>query len=261
MSLTYIGYSKAIISAPGDYTIDRDITCSSPNDAAIYINPGVHHVKLHIRSRIECTAGKGNISTGIEANGSAGVQIMGEGGLLRGFRFSARLSNCYLARVKDLFIQDGTFRGIVIEGDDAYVEGCDVRTIGGSTHPASTLTAGIEVSGNNPTVIRNKVEGVVSATYEALGISITDLGQSGLVAYNAMLNDVRAGMLPNGNHGSYGLWVGGNSNVHAKFNIVSGWSCGMAYSSPTSGRVESNDFENCTVDTLLGANVQLGANN
>lgn len=260
MSLTYIGYSKAIISASGSYVIDRDITCTHPNDSAIYINPGVHHVKLDIRSRIECAAGPANLSNGIEANGSAAVQIMGQGGLIRGFRFGVRMSNCNLARVRQLFIQDGTFRGIVLDGEASIVEDCDVRNIGGSTHAGSLRSCGIEISGGRPKILRNSVENVFAAVEEALGVSVTDRGMGGLVAFNALRNAAPAAPLANGYAGSYGVWIGGASEVAATHNLLEGWAVGIAYSSPPSGMVDENAYRNCTVKLLdTGGDVAIGA--
>lgn len=251
MGLTYYGTSKAVIDSPGDYTIDRDITCTSPNDAAVIINAGVHYVTLHLRSRLVAGFSSSGISRGIEANGSAQVCLLGEGGSISGFRWGVRLSGCYLARVRGLFLPSSLFCGIEINGDACCVEDNDIREVYGSTFAANERCRGIGVYGSAPKVQRNLVTNVrATGLEESLGISIDDLAQNGMVIGNVIKNDV---LVSKGQgRKSYGIWVGGSSNVVVAHNTIDTWEAGLTFSSPPTGFIDENAYRNCVVNVQDG---------
>lgn len=251
MGITYQGYWRAVIDSPGVYWIDRDITVIHENAAGIYINPGVHYVTIHLQSRIINGTGRtDSLNCGIAANASAAVNIIGQGGSVRGFRWGARLSSCYLARVKGLVIQDGLFCGVEINGDDAVVEDCDIREIHGSTFAAHERCRGVSIYGARPTVRNNVIRNVMASNIEeSLGVSIDDLGVGGLVSGNAILQDQ---MVVRGDRKSFGVWVGGNSRVVCTHNTLGRWQVGIAYSSPPSGLVDSNSYDECEEEVWDG---------
>jgi hypothetical protein len=259
MALTYIGTSRAVIDSPGDYTIDRDLTQPSPTDAAIYVNPGVHYVTIRLRSRITGTGGSASTNCGVEANNSAMVNIIGDGGNISGFCYGGRLLNCYLARVRGVFVRNAWFRGIRVDGDDATVEGCDVRDVTGALWTPNAYCMGIEVQGldplgnGRPKVLRNSVCNVAGmGSGESVGISISDKGKGGVVKDNTIAN-------PSLLSGSFGLWVGGNSDVAVAHNIIDTWGYGVTFSSPPTGRVDENFFRNCATNILdSSGDVEIG---
>lgn len=262
MGITYVGTSHAIIDAPGDYTIENDMTQTDPNQPCIYINPGVNFVIIRLRSRLVGAGGTASQARGIQGLNSAAITVIGDGGSISGFYYGIDLQTCYLSKVKDVAILDALFRGIHIEGDDAIVEGCDVRNIGGTTLAPTALTCAIEVFGARPKVMFNYIENVVGTLNEALGISITDKGIGGVVSFNGIRNPVLAPILANGNSPSYGVWVGGASDVEATHNLIDGWGTGIAYSSPPSGMIDFNAFKNCTTPIVTSdpAHVVVGTN-
>lgn len=242
--ITYNGTSQAVIDAPGDYTLDRDLTQPDPAQSCVVILPGVHYVTLRLRSRLVGAGGPASVNAGIDAAHSAAVTILGDGGSIRGFAWGVRLADCYLARVSGLFVQDALFRGIVIEGDDAMVSGCDIRAITGAQWTPDAYCMGIEVSGmsanGRPRILRNHVSNIMGmGAGESVGISITDKGVGAVVAQNVVVNTAWQAK-------SFGLWVGGESDVTVAGNVFDNWRYGMVFSSPPVGWVDENAYRRCT---------------
>lgn len=245
MALTYIGTSQAVIDSPGDYVIDRDLTQPNPNQDCVIINPGVHYVTLHLRSRLVGAGGSASTNAGIKTNGSAACTILNEGGSIRGFGYGVQMSDSYLARIIGVFVQDAWFRGIKLSGDAAYIADCDIRNITGATWTPNAYCFGIEVSGmstnGSPKVLRNLVENVLGMgeSGESVGISFSDNGLGGLVVGNIIKN-------PTLRPRSWGVWVGGQSDVTASHNLIDTWENGAGFSSPTDGFIDENAIVNCT---------------
>ena len=260
MALTYIGSSRAVIDAPGDYTIDRDLTSTDPNLACVYINPGVHYVTLRLRSRLVGAYGPYGNNTGIYASGSAAVTLIGDGGSIRGFTYGVRFENTYLARIERLFVQDAHFRGIKLSGDDCVISNCDIREIHGAMFTPSAYCMGIEVSGmspfSKPKVLRNFVQNVYGSasggnTGEGVGISISDKGRGAVVSGNVIQNDVLLG-LPLAHGACMGIWVGGDSDVLVSGNTIKTFDHGLLASSPTTVSNGQNLYVDCTEDWVAG---------
>jgi hypothetical protein len=251
MGIIYNGTSQAIIDAPGDYTIDRDLTQPNPEADCIIINPGVHYVTLRLRSRIVGAGGSGSVNSGIRATGSAAVTVLNDGGSIRGFAYGLRFFDTFIPRVDGLFVQDAWFRGMKIEGDDALIKECDVRNVGGAIWTPNAYCMGIEVSGmsaaGKPKVFGNfvqKVHGVGSG--ESVGISISDKALGAIVSGNIVKNDTKPGA-PFGAGASIGVWCGGQSDVTLSHNTLDVWDYGIAFSSTPTGRVGKCFFGDCTV--------------
>jgi hypothetical protein len=253
VSLIYNGTSSAVIDASGDYTIDRDMTQTDPALPCVLINPGVNYVNLRLRSRLVYGGPTSGASCGIKCASNAAVTIIGDGGSIYGFPEGIRMDACYLAKIFDIAIQSALHQGIVLTGDDVIIKGCDVRSIGGWTGQNPSRNFGIQVSGVRPTIINNQVE-QVTATEEAIGISVSDQGIDGVIAFNVIrCLGAPPPPLSNGNPASYGIWVGGASKVSDELNLVEGWAIGAAYSSPPSGDYGGNRYVNCTKDTLINS--------
>jgi hypothetical protein len=246
------------ISAPGTYHITSDYTQADPNDNAIYITPGTHYVTILLSGRLVGAGGPGGNNAGIYAPYSAALTVIGLGGSIRGFSYGVRGDNNYIARISDLFVQDGYFRGIGIYGDDIAIDRCDIRNITGATWTPNAYSFGIEVQGlapdghGKPKVARCNVQDVYgTGTGESVGISISDRGIGGVVSGNTVKNST---MKP----GSFGLWVGGNSNVAVTHNLFDTWANGGTFSSPPGGFLDENAFRNVTNPISSGANVVRG---
>lgn len=260
MGISYIGSSRCVIDAPGDYTIDRDLTQTDPNGSCVYINPGVHFVTIRLRSRLVGAGGVNSNNVGILANGNAAVTLLGDGGNIRGFTYGVKFWNTYLARMSGLFVQDALFRGIKIEGDDAMISNCDIREVHGALFTPSAYCMGIEASGMSavgmPKIIKNFVQNVHGTTSggntgESVGISITDLALGAVVTDNVVQNDSKPG-LGFGLGASIGIWCGGASDVFVEGNSLRTWDYGLVSSSPPSVGHASNVFGNCTTDFQIG---------
>lgn len=252
MGLTYYGTSRAVIDSPGDYTIDRDITQPSMVDSAIHVVPGVPYVTIRLRSRIVGAYGPSSRSIGIEADGSVVVNVIGDGGCISGFAWGVQLSNAYRASVRRLAVRECYFRGVVVEGDEAAVEDCDVAHIMGALWTPNAYCMGIEVRGQSTTgnlkVLRNSVFSVAGTgsgptAGESVGISVSDNGLNSVVQGNSVKNPVRLAK-------SFGLWVGGASDVTFTHNLFDGWSHGAAFSSPPVGWGDDNAYRNCGLNVL-----------
>jgi len=247
------------ISSPGLYYQDTDITQSNPNDDGILITS--NYVTLINRARIVGAGGVNSNNAGIRVTNGAAVTILNHGGSVRGFTYGLSAYNAYLLRVQDLFVQDALFRGIKVEGDDAYVAGCDIREVHGAMFTPFAYCMGIEMSGmtsggGKSKVLRNSVQNVHGTTSggntgESVGISITDLNVGAVVQGNLIQNDFKPG-LAFAHGASIGVWIGGASAVVVADNIIRTWDNGIVSSSPTSDGHGQNLFADCTVDAITG---------
>lgn len=246
------------ISAPGTYFIDSDMTQTNPNDDAIRIAPGVHYVNIILRGgRLVGAGGPSSTNAGIHAVGNAAVTVIGQGGSIRGFGYGLHFEDTLIPRIDGVFVQDALFRGIKIEGDDAYVADCDIRDVHGATWTPNAYCMGIEVQGmttnGRPKILRNLVQTVHgTGSGESVGISLSDNSIGGMVSGNIIKNDTKAGM-PFGLGACIGLWLGGAGDITTGHNTLDYWDYGIANSLPD-GRRGQNMYVNCTIDFYLYAN-------
>lgn len=248
MGITYVGSSHAVIDAPGDYTIDRDMTQTDPAASCLTINPGVHFVNIRLRSRLVYAGPPSGLGAGIGFNGNAAVTIMGDGGSINGFPYGINAPSSNLLKIKDVPILSALFQGIYMIGPDCIIQGCDIRNVTGSTAYSPSRNFGIQVSGPRPKLFRNYVENVI-ASEEAVGISITDQGVDGIICQNIVKCSVTPPPLPSGLPASYGYWIGGASKVSFEQNMAIGWAVGVAASSPPTVDYGGNRFVGCTLDS------------
>jgi len=249
------------ITSPGTYFIDTDMTQSDPTDDAIRVAAGVNFVTIVLRgARIVGAGGPGSNNCGINVLNSAAVTILGQGGSIRGFTYGILGQNNFQGRVTGVFVQDAYFRGIRWDGDDSLIAENDIRNITGATFTPDAFCMGIEVNGISsssqvPKVLRNSIQNVAGVgAGESVGISVTDKGMGATVAHNVVKN-TDATPRP----GSFGLWVGGASDVAAVHNHFEGYLNGATYSSGTAGRIDHNSYRNVTNPQVVpSASVTVG---
>lgn len=235
------------ISAPGVYEIRTDMTQMNPVDDCIVIAPGVHYVTILNYARLVGGGGPGSVNSAISFNGNAAVTIIGMGGSIRGFQYGVRGVNTNLAKVRDIFVQDAYFRGIRIDGEGTMIEGCEVQNITGCTAYANAYCMGIEAQGiltadSNISILRNTVRNVDGmGTGESVGISLSGKGNGALIKGNAVMN-------PELHEGSFGYWIGGESDPAFVHNHADTFGYGACFSSPPTGFVDENSFRNCTIN-------------
>jgi hypothetical protein len=235
------------ISAPGIYPITSDMTQMSPTDDCIVIAPGVHYVTLLLYSRLVGGGGAGSSNAAVSFNGNACVNIIGMGGSIRGFQYGVRGSNANLAKVRNVAVQDAYFRGISISGENSLIEDNDIRDITGCTFFPNAYCMGIEAQGvltpdSNISILRNTVRNVDGmGTGESVGISLSGKGLGALIKDNAVLN-------PELREGSFGYWIGGESDPAFVHNHADTFGYGACFSSPPTGYVDENSYRNCTIN-------------
>lgn len=235
------------ISAPGIYPITSDMTQMSPTDDCIVIAPGVHYVTILLYSRLVGGGGAGSSNAAISFDGNACVNIIGMGGSIRGFQYGVKGENANLAKVRDLVVQDALFRGIRVDGERTVIEGNDIQNITGGTFHANAYCMGIEAQGvltanSNISLLRNTVRNVKGmGTGESVGIALSGKGLDALIKGNAVLN-------PELREGSFGYWIGGESDPAFVHNHADTFSYGACFSSPPTGHVDENSFRNCTIN-------------
>lgn len=235
------------ISAPGIYAITSDMTQTNPADDAIKVLPGVNYATILLYSRLVGAGGAGSLNAAINFDNCAAVSVIGMGGSVRGFQYGVKAAGTNYARVRNLFVQDAFFRGIRIDGEGTVIEDNDVRNVTGCTAYANAYCMGIEAQGivtanSNISILRNTVRNVDGmGTGESVGISLSGKGLGALIKGNAVLN-------PELREGSFGYWIGGESDPAFVHNHADTFSYGACFSSPPTGHVDENSFRNCTIN-------------
>lgn len=255
--ITTIPYT---ISSPGYYELGSNISSTNSNFSAITINSDNVTLDLKNYTLSNSGAGPNTISNGVYANQRKNVTI--QNGAVSNFLYGIRLedtstnysvSNYLVKNVKTL---SNTFRGMCISGTNNSVTCCIVDDTQGCTFFSNAFSCGIEVKGVCNYVARNVISTVFpQGTGEGLGISVSDGGNGSLIEDNKIINATLASS-------SYGIWVGGNSNVVCNNNTIINYQHGIAYSSPTSGAYLNNKAISCTVPYTISNSdvIDLGSN-
>lgn len=246
------------ITAPGIYAITADMTQTNPADDAIKVQAGVNYVTILLYSRLVGAGGSGSLNSAINFDGCAAVSVIGMGGSIRGFQYGVRAAGTNYAKVRNLFVQDALFRGIRIDGERTVIEDNDVRNVTGCTAYANAYCMGIEAQGystadSDISILRNTVRNVKGmGTGESVGISLSGNGLGALIKGNAVMNDELY-------EGSFGYWIGGESDPAFVHNHADRFGYGACFSSPPTGHVDENSFRNCTVNIQdSGGDVVIG---
>ena len=245
------------INSSGLYHITADYTATGPTDDAIRIAPGVHYVTILLYSRLVGASGPASLNSGIFWNGNAAINVIGMGGSIRGFQYGARGENTNISSVRDVFIQDAFFRGIVLNGPKARITDNIVQNVGGCTAYPNAYCMGIETQGittadNEAIVCRNVVQEVYGVgAGESVGISLSDKCRGAILKDNVVKNKVMRA-------GSFGLWVGGDSDPSGVGNHFEGFAFGAAFSSVPTGFLDENTFRNCGQNILHQNNIVIG---
>lgn len=246
------------ITTPGVHEITTDLTQTNPNDNAIEIAPGVHYVTILLYSRIVGAGGSGSLNAGVYFNGNAAVNVIGMGGSIRGFQYGVRGVNTNLAKVRNVFVQDAWFRGIRVDGESTTIDNNEVRNVTGCTAYANAYCMGIEAQGiasatSNISILNNTVRNVKGmGSGESVGISLSGKGLGAIIKGNSVVNPA---MLS----GSFGYWVGGESDPDFVHNHARTFGYGVCFSTPPTGHVDENSFRDCLVNIQdSGGDVSIG---
>lgn len=178
-----------VISTPGEYTLDCDLTNSDPNLTSIVIAADSVQINGNGYSIIGSTDAAA-INYGIRVIDHTDVQIYNltitghRTGIIIGDTVNAKASNpsnygltAFRAstrlKVTDVNLTRQTFQGIHIRGDDVFVDKCAIQHIGGATTPEHATITGIDLNADNCTISNNRIYGLYpSGSGQAIGISI-----------------------------------------------------------------------------------------
>lgn len=258
MSLTKIGQGQYVINASGVYELSVDDTNATNNP---FLTIAADYVTVRLRGRFEGNLGVNSGASAIYAVNRAQVTILGEGVLLRGFRYGVNMQNCFRTTIRELGLLDMTKAGIMHTGNDLVCTNNQLKNIGGGS--GTDRVYGIRSAGTFPTIIGNVIREVFNPYEEAVGISSDNHGDKGIIMGNSLTNSSGpGGLLPNGLPNKWGIWVGGvegqEPDVDVVHNHLNGWYVCYGLSSPTDGMVDENTQRNYVEFSRNTGNWQLG---
>jgi Ca2+-binding RTX toxin-like protein len=234
-----ISEAGTVITAPGVYTLDRDLFHGAGAGAAITI--GADNVVIDLNGhRISGSGLAGSFASGIEATNRSNITI--RNGTIDGFFYGVELTDTTANTVRygdhlvsNLFVSNCTFRGIVVMGPDNVVQGCRINDIQGTTVYANAFAAGIESFGPRARLVNNTITEIYARDLgEGLGISVSNNGVGTIVSGNTIRNSAFDEFR------SFGIWVGGGSDVTSYRNTVTNYTYEHGWSSSTKGAFYSN---------------------
>lgn len=206
-----------VIDKPGNYCLGSDITSS---ETIIRINHDNVQLYLNGHSLIG-NFDKTSRAAGIEITKGQNIQITG--GTIRGFFIGVHAeipvdseSKPTLKTIgislKNLSIENSSFRGIQIIANNTIIENNLISKTGGTTVFEDAYAIGIELSGFNGRIESNKVSDTLPVGIgEGVGISLSNNGENGLVKNNLIENNIE----PNQFGRTIGIWSG-DSNRNSK---------------------------------------------
>jgi Ca2+-binding RTX toxin-like protein len=241
-----ISRAGTVITAPGVYTLDRDLIFSARKGSAITI--AADNVVIDLNGHtIKGSGAASSFAMGISATNHSRITI--QNGSLEGFFYGVRLDDTSAGTerygrhvVTDLDVSNCTFRGVAVQGSYNVVKDCEISDIQGTTNYANAFAAGIESHGPRARLINNRVEDVYARDMgEALGISVSNNGVGTVVAGNTIVNSLFDDFR------SFGIWVGGGSAVTSYGNTITNYHYGQGWSSVNSGAFYNNTTINAAV--------------
>jgi Ca2+-binding RTX toxin-like protein len=241
-----ISEAGAVITAPGVYTLDRDLVFSGKTGSAITI--AADNVVIDLNGHtITGSRAADSFASAISAADRSGITV--RNGSIEGFFYGVRLDDSSTGTVRygnhlvsNLDVSDCTFRGITVQGVGNVVRDCVVSDIQGTTNYDNAFACGIETLGPRAQLLNNLVTDVYARDMgEALGISVSNNGVGTVVAGNTIRNTTFDEFR------SFGIWVGGGSNVTSYGNSVTNYTYGQGWSSVNTGVFYNNTSVNCVV--------------
>ncbi len=227
------------ITQSGVYTLSADLVYSGTSGAAI--NIAASNVTIDLGGHT--ISGNGLDSTIAEAIYSGGQSnITITNGTISGFMYGVRLQDLTTTfdttgghQIFDLTLTNNSFRGIRVEGNNNAVTNNVIHDTGGTTVYANAFTMGVETFGANAFIANNLITEVhTSGLGESLGISISDHGAGNIVVGNQIINSQF------GSFRSFGVWVGGASDVEVFDNQITNYIHALGWSSSPTGSFHNN---------------------
>jgi Ca2+-binding RTX toxin-like protein len=241
-----ISEAGTVITAPGVYTLDRDLVFSGRTGSAITV--AADNVVIELNGHTIRGSGAANsFANAISATDRSGVTV--RNGSIEGFFYGVRLDDTSTGTVRygnhlisNLDVSDCTFRGISVQGPNNTVRNCTVSDIQGTTNYDNAFACGIESLGPRAQLLSNVIRDVYARDMgEGLGISVSNNGIGTVVGGNTISNTVFDEFR------SFGIWVGGGSNVTSYGNTVTNYTYGQGWSSVNTGVFYNNTSINCDV--------------
>jgi len=162
--------------------------------------------------------------------------------------------------LKDLDISRCTFRGIRIEGNGNVVRNNTIREIGGCTLYQDAYAFGVESFGPGALIECNRLYevrgGGVADIGEGVGISISDFGDGSVIRDNVLMQSSREISRnytdwPAESRSSYGIWIGGESDVMVDANLITNFVYGITYKRTARGLFCRNRVNNAVAPYYL----------
>jgi Ca2+-binding RTX toxin-like protein len=252
------------IILPGVYTLSGNIVLPRTFvGSAIEIKSSDVTIDLNGFSIINQAALSTTTNIGISSTDHSNVTI--KNGLISGFLYGVKLASSDTLglstaghNVNSLYVKNSSFRGIVVFGQDSIIKNNIVDNVFGTKVFSNAFAAGIETFGPRSVISGNSVREVHGSGYgEGLGISVSSNGIGSVVERNTISDAVID------NFRSFGIWVGGGSQVTAKFNTISGFTYGQGWSSENSnGLIANNTFFGVRHNLIVSsASVKIGPGN
>lgn len=162
--------------------------------------------------------------------------------------------------IERMSISKCTFRGIRIEGNGNVVRKNLIREIGGCTLYENAYSFGVESFGPGAMIEDNRIYEVrgrgVADIGEGVGISVSDMGDGSVIRDNVITQSSRElnqnyAAWPAESRSSYGIWVGGNSDVVVDANLVTNYVYGITYKRTARGCFTNNRVNSAIVPYYL----------
>lgn len=204
----------------------------------------------------------GNIFYGVYANDQSNIHI--RNGEITGFLYGVRIDDSSYSlntpfesgwhTIENMEILHSTFRGIAIIGNGNVIRNNSIRHIQGSLIEENSFAIGIESAGPGALIQNNylyEIRGMgIADIGEGIGIAISENGDGSIITYNVISNN---SLEPSNltdweglSRSTWGIWVGGTSNVSVSYNQIHNYMNGIG-------------FPHTTTDSLIYNNTIMGA--
>ncbi len=229
-----------VISSPGTYTLTSDIYYNSTGGTAISIAADNVTIDFNGYALINLASAPNMTATAIASLDHANITV--HGGLIRGFSYGMNLDDSTVGsatygghHIHDMVIANGTFRGLDIEGPGNVIEDNAIVRLGPTTLHNNAFVMGIEAPGPNGLIQNNIVtELYTNGLGETVGIAVSTNGV-GTQVLNNIVNNSDIGAFR-----SFGIWVGGDSDVVVGDNQITNYTHAIGWSSVPIGTFYGN---------------------